>query len=225
MILLRNIAFYLAFYLGSVVLVSRSVIALLIAPHTLYEVIKAWPRWQRTCLKHIIGMNLRIEGQPLDEPAFYAFKHESFFEAIDVPLLIEKPVIFAKEELFRIPGWGRAARHYGIIPVSRTAGASALRAMFTALRGFTKEGRSVVIFPEGTRVPHGASPELRSGFAGLYKQAKLPVVPVAVYSGPLYHRWLKRPGTIIVRFTEAIPAGLPRDEIEARTRAGMNALN
>jgi 1-acyl-sn-glycerol-3-phosphate acyltransferase len=53
----------------------------------------------------------------------------------------------------------------------------------------------------------------------------LPVIPVAVDSGPLYHcRW-KRSGTIRYRFGEVIPPGLPRQEIEARVHAAINALN
>ena len=65
--------------------------------------------------------------------------------------------------------------------------------MLAEARGFIDSGRPLVIFPEGTRVPHGARPPLQSGFAGLYKLLGLPVVPVAVDSGPLYHRWWKRP--------------------------------
>jgi 1-acyl-sn-glycerol-3-phosphate acyltransferase len=82
-----------------------------------------------------------------------------------------------------------------------------------------------VIFPEGTRVPHGERGTLQSGFAGLYKLLGLPVVPVAVNSGPLYHRGLKRPGTITYRFAEPIQPGLPRAEVEARVTEAINTLN
>ena len=53
----------------------------------------------------------------------------------------------------------------------------------------------------------------------------LPVVPVAVNSGPVYHKRLKKPGRIIYRFGEPIPPGLPRPEIEKRVLAAINALN
>ena len=83
----------------------------------------------------------------------------------------------------------------------------------------------MAIFPEGTRIRHGERAPLQAGFAGIYKVLGLPVVPVAVNSGPLYQGRWKRPGTITVRFGEAIPAGLPRPEIEPRVLAGINALN
>ena len=53
----------------------------------------------------------------------------------------------------------------------------------------------------------------------------LPVVPIAVDSGPNYQRLIKQPGTITYRVGEMIPAGLPRAEMEARVHAAINALN
>ena len=121
--------------------------------------------------------------------------------------------------------WGRAAASYGVVPVERDQGAKALRAMVASARAWSGDGRPLAIVPEGTRVPHGTQPPLQAGFAGLYKLMNLPVIAAAVNSGPLYHRFWKRPGTITVRFAEPIPAGLPREEIEARVHAAINALN
>jgi 1-acyl-sn-glycerol-3-phosphate acyltransferase len=166
-----------------------------------------------------------VEGDLPDYPAIYAIKHESFFEAIDLAATFDHPVVFAKEELYRIPLWGWVARHYGSVMVARSEGASALRAMLADARLFTESGRPLVIFPEGTRVPHGTRPKLQSGFAGIYKMLGLPVVPVAVNTGPLYHRRWKQSGTITYRFGEVIPAGLPRAEMEARVHTAINALN
>jgi 1-acyl-sn-glycerol-3-phosphate acyltransferase len=69
-------------------------------------------------------------------------------------------------------------------------------------------------------VAHGTRPPLQAGFAGLYKLLRLPVVPIAVDSGRLYNRVVKRPGRITYKVGNAIPAGLARGEIEAR-RAGL----
>ncbi len=88
------------------------------------------------------------------------------------------------------------------------------------------EGRSILIFPEGSRMPRGESPPLRSGFAGLYRVLKLPVVPVALDSGRVWPRkGLKRPGVVTFRFFPPIPPGLPREDVEAQTHAGINTLN
>jgi 1-acyl-sn-glycerol-3-phosphate acyltransferase len=97
--------------------------------------------------------------------------------------------------------------------------------MVSSARGLAAQGRPLAIFPEGTRVKTGERPPLQSGFAGLYQLLGLPVVPVAVDSGRLYHRRWKKPGTITLRVGERIAPGLPRDEVEARVHAAINALN
>ena len=124
-----------------------------------------------------------------------------------------------------LPLWGKIGRLYGLIPVEREQGAKALRKMLAAAREQSATGRMLAIFPEGTRIAHGTHAPLQSGFAGLYKLLGMPVVPIAVDSGPLYHRRWKRPGTITISVGETIPPGLPRDEVEARVRKAINALN
>lgn len=225
MAVVRSLLFYAAFYLGSAGYVAASLVALVVAPSRLRRVPDAWSRFHRACARHLLGIRVREEGVRPDRPVLYAFKHESFFEAIDLPTSLDHPVPFAKRELFAIPGWGRAARAYGSVPVARAEGAKALRAMVAEARRYSGTGRPLILFPEGTRVPHGERPLLQSGFAGLYKLLGLPVVPVAVNSGPLYHRLWKRPGTITYRFGETIEPGLPREEVEARVHAAINALN
>lgn len=225
MAVMRSLAFYLAFYLGSVFFVLGALAMLAVGREPFRRVVRGWSRWHRGCARILTGMRLRIEGEPPTGPVLLAIKHESFYEAIDLPAQYREPVVFAKDELFAIPGWGRTALAYGLIPVARDQGAKMLRAMIAAARGHVAEGRPLVIFPEGTRVPHGGPSPLQSGFAGLYKLLGLPVVPVAVNSGPLYHRLWKRPGTITYRYGAEIPPGLPRAEIEGRVLEAINALN
>ncbi len=224
MALLRSLTFYIVFYLGSIWYTSASLVVHRFDTARFRRIVRNWSRYQRRCVTGILGITIREEGERPSGPALYAIKHESFFEAIDLPALLDTPAVFAKEELFSIPLWGPAARAYGLVPVAREKGARALRAMLAAAKVHADAGRPLAIFPEGTRVPHDESPPLQAGFAGVYKLLGLPVVPVSVDSGPLYHRFIKRPGTITYRFGEPVPPGLPREEAEARVHAAMNAL-
>ena len=225
MLLLRNLAFYFAFYLGSILITACSLAVLPFSARRFRAVVKAWSGYHRWCVEGLLGCEVRIEGEVPAEPVLYAVKHESFFEAIDAPFLFDHPGVFAKEELFRIWGWAHAGAAYGLIKVERNAGAKALMRMIREAKRMAAVGRPLVIFPEGTRVPHGERRHLQAGFAGLYKMLGLPVVPVAVDSGPPYHRGLKRAGTITYRFGEAIPAGLDRRAVELRVLDAINALN
>ena len=221
----RSLLFYFAFYVGSVLFLVGSAPVLLFSPAVSRIVPDWWSRWHRICARVLLGIRVVVEGPRPQGGQLVAGKHESFFEAIDMPTLFNYPAVFAKMELMRIPIWGTLGRHYGLIPVERDQGAKALRAMVSAARQRAAANRVLVIFPEGTRVPHGERHALQSGFAGIYKLIGLPVVPLAVNSGGLYHRLWKRPGTITYRFGEVIPPGLPREEIEARVTAAINALN
>lgn len=220
----RSIAFYLAFYFGSVPFVVGAALAMLVDDRPFRRIVRGWSWYHRAAARGLLGMRVRIEGALSDQPVIYALRHESFFEAIDLPHLLRTPVVVAKAELLNIPVWGLAARHWGMIWVQRDQGAKALRAMVKEARALTAEGRPLAIFPEGTRVRVGQDAPLQAGFAALYKLLGIPVVPVAVDSGRFYHRWFKRPGTITYRFGEPIPPGLPREEIEARVQAAITVL-
>jgi 1-acyl-sn-glycerol-3-phosphate acyltransferase len=222
---LRSCAFYLLFYGGSAVLVIASVVAVAARRAWLRPIVATWGDWHLWCVRHLLGIEVIVEGSLPSERVLIAIKHESFFEAIDTPRLFDFPAVFAKQELFQIPGWGYSALTYGLIPVARDKGAKTLREMIARAKERVAEGRPLVIFPEGTRVAHGSQPGLQAGFAGLYKLLGLPVVPIAVDSGATYHHVIKRPGRITYRVGETIPAGLPREDVEARVHAAINVLN
>ena len=221
----RSLVFYLVFYVGSIPYVVGAAAMMPIAQRPFVQIVTGWSAWHRFCARWLLGIRVRVEGTIPTGPVIVALRHESFFEAIDLPTLLDDPVIVAKEELMNIPLWGRAAKRWGLITVRRADGAKALRAMVTEARERTAAGRPLAIFPEGTRTPHGQEIELQSGVAALYKLLGMPVVPVAVNSGPLYHRWFKRPGTVIYRFCEPIPPGLKRDEIERRVGEAITGFN
>ena len=221
----RSLIFYPAFWLVTLLHLVAGFALIAAGRPGFSRAARSWARWHRVLIARLLGIRIVITGAPPAAASLFAIKHESFFEAIDQPFLLDQPVIFAKAELLRIPLWGRAASAYGLIPIERDQGASALRRMIVAAREAGANGRQLAIFPEGTRVPHGTAPTLKSGFAGIYKMLRLPVVPVAVDSGPLYHRRWKRAGTIHIRFGEPIAPGLPREEIEARVHAAINTLN
>lgn len=222
---LRSLVFYLLFYGVSALLTVLSVLSIPFGRNALRKVVTAWSMWHRWCVRYLLGITIVVDGTIPDEPILVAVKHESYFEAIDMPRMFEFPTVFAKRELFLIPGWGWSARTYGLIPVARDKGALALREMIAKAKERIAEGRPLVIFPEGTRVEHGTAPPLQSGFAGIYKLLGLPVVPVAVNSGPLCHHWIKRRGTITYKVGAMVPPGLPRGEMEARVHEAINALN
>ena len=222
---LRFLLYQLVFYLGSVPIVVSAPVSALFGRRAAIRHALAWFTWHRWCTRWIMGVRVRVEGAWPAHPVLYCGKHQAMFETIEVALLLGGPAIVLKQELTRIPFWGYATRKYGRISVDREGSATMLRRMMAEAAELKREGRSFLLFPEGTRVPPGERPPLRAGFAGLYKVLKLPVVPVATDSGLVWpRRGVPRPGVITLRFGEEVPPGLPREEAERRVHAAMNAL-
>lgn len=223
---LRTIAFSLFFYGLSVPLVLLAPLAGLFGGDALRAYANGWAGLLRWSARWLLGIEMRIEGDIPQGPVLFAAKHESLFEAIELTRLLGAPATVMKRELAQIPIWGWAARRYGVVVVDRAANAAALRHMMKDARAALDQGRSVLIFPEGTRVKPGEAPPLRAGFAGLYRMLGLPVVPIAVASGHVWPKGgAKHPGVVTFRFGAPIPPGLPRAEAEARVHAGINALH
>jgi 1-acyl-sn-glycerol-3-phosphate acyltransferase len=223
---LRSFLFALVFYGGTVPAVLLSFPISLFGTRALRRWAYAWVRFHRWCARHLLGIRTQVEGTPPAGACLVAVKHQSMFETFEIILMLDQPAMVLKRELIDIPLWGWVVDRYGVIPIDRKGGAAALRRMMRAAEAAIAEGRPIVIFPEGTRVPPGARPPLQSGFAGLYRALKLTVVPVAVDSGRLWprHRFVKRPGLVTMRFGDPIPAGLGRAEVEAAVHGAINAL-
>ena len=226
MTLIRNIAFFTIFYGLSVPIVLFVPVSALFGQRALISYSRAWVLYHRWCTRYLLGIRRRFEGPRPTGQVFYAGKHQSIYETIDLMVELGSPAIIMRREFERIPIWGWAAKRYGVITIDRSASAGALRGMLRQAKLALAQGRSVLLFPEGTRVKVGEQPPLKSGFAGLYKMLALPVVPVASNSGELWpKKGLKRAGTITFRFGEPIPPGLPRAEVEARVHAAINVLD
>ena len=222
---LRSLLYALLFYPLTVVWVLGGLVATLIGERPTLAVVLSWVELHHWLTRHVLGIRLRVEGAIPAGAHLIAVKHQSMFETLEMVRLTNLPIIVMKKELADIPLFGFMTRRYGVIPVERSAGAKALRALVEEGRKAAASGRPVIIYPEGTRVAVGATPPLKSGFAALYRALGLPVVPVAVDSGRLWGRGLVHgSGIVSFKIGEPIPAGLSRHEVEARVHAAINAL-
>lgn len=223
---LASLLYFLIFYPATVLFCAVGIPAAAVSQDALRRVVHRWSDFHHWLIRHLLGIRWQIEGEVPEGPLLVAIKHQAMVETIEALRLVKTPVVVMKNVYVQVPLLGTVMRRYGVIPVDREAGASALREMMALGRAAKEAGRPIVIFPEGTRVPPGSAPELRPGFAGLYRALNLPVVPVALDSGRLWSKGLlKRRGTIHVRIGAVIPPGLKRTEIEQRVHAELNVLN
>lgn len=225
MTVVRSLLYAALFYPATFLLSVAGVFVGLFARRPMLAIVLSWADLNNWLARHVLGIRINVEGNVPAGAHLIAVKHQSMFETTEMVRLTNLPVIVIKRELSLIPFVGWLMRRYGVIAVERSAGSKALRSLVEEGRKAAASGKQILIFPEGTRVPVGEAPPLRSGFAALYRALGLPVVPVAVDSGRLWGRGLvKRSGAMTFRIGETIPPGLPRAEVEARVHAAINAL-
>jgi 1-acyl-sn-glycerol-3-phosphate acyltransferase len=223
----RSILFAIVYYMGCLIVVPAALLAVPFGQEAVIKGAQRWALWHRWCARHLLRLSTRIEGDLPTGAVLIVMKHESMYETVEILAMFDRPAVVLKQELTRIPVWGYVARRHGIIPIDRDSGATAVRVMLAAGRAAIAQGRPIILFPEGSRIPHGEAPSLGAGMAGLYRLLKLPIVPIALDSGRFAPggSFVKRPGVVTMRVGETIPAGLPREEIEARVHAAINMLN
>ena len=158
-------------------------------------------------------------------PSLIISNHQSMWETLAALVLFPDVAIVAKRELLRIPVMGWYLRRSPMILINRDAAANALRQMVDQSRAAVAAGRSVLIFPEGTRKRVGAPIEFKRGVELLYKMLDVPSIPMVVNSGSFWGigGGPLRPGVITVAFAAPVDPKLNSRDFMKTTTALMES--
>jgi 1-acyl-sn-glycerol-3-phosphate acyltransferase len=172
-----------------------------------------WARFNLAVLAVLCGVRVRREGwESLVPRAVLAAQHQSELDILVLLAYLPAPTFVLKQELLKMPLFGACLRPAGMIPIDRAGAAPALRGMVKAARGALAAGRSIVIFPQGTRVAPGVRGVLQPGVTALAAITGAGVVPVTVDSGRCWgpKGLVITPGLVTVRVLPALAPGLGR---------------
>lgn len=137
--------------------------------------------WARLALG-LAGVQVAVSGAEHipDGPVIFMSNHQSSFDILALLAAMPRRINWiAKKELFDIPFFGSSMRRGGYIPLDRSDGRKALKSVDEAADAI-RQGKSVVMFPEGTRTEDGRLlPFKRGGFI-LARKAAVPVIPVTI---------------------------------------------
>ncbi len=161
---------------------ALGIVAMLINPSGRIYFWLARSVWSKQIL--VLGglpVNVRgTENVKKDQSYVLVVNHQSL---LDIPVLYSSfpgSISFvAKKNLFYIPIFGWSLWSAGFIPVDRNGGKKARESLNKAAKRI-RAGRSLVVFPEGTRSPDGKIHEFKAGAFIMAIEAKVPIVPVVI---------------------------------------------
>lgn len=159
------------------------------------RVIRSWSRiWLAAS-----GTELTLVGSHnIDPEASYVVvaNHQSTLDIMACFLAVPLPIRYlAKKELFRIPILAQGMRSVGIVEVDRSARSAIHRQVNEQSQKLIANGRSLIIYPEGTRPRDGNLYPFKKGAFTMAIASQLPILPVAIHG--TYEAW--KPGTLWVR--------------------------
>jgi len=172
------------------------------------------------------GIDLQVKGEQnlwAVRPAVFIFNHQSGIDTLLLCKLLRRDMVgVAKEELRNNPIWGPAFALAGTVFIDRFNHSRAMSALEPAVQAL-REGKSIVIAPEGTRSPTPRLGKFKKGAFVIAMAAGVPIVPI-VFRNALdalpKHAFFVRPATIEVEVLPPVETvDWQPDEVEKRIAA------
>ena len=232
MLAIRSALFNILFIGWTIFLLSTLWLLMPIPKQKFRKAVALWPHGSFPLMRYLLGLTFEqrgLENIP-NEPVIYASKHQSAWDTMYFLWHHEDNAYVMKGELNRIPFWKWYMDKCQHVVVDRRGGASAMREMISDTKSILADKRSVIIFPEGTRVAPGETRRYHPGIAALYSQTNATVIPVALNSGYFWGRrhFIKKPGVLTIQFLPPIPKNMDRKafmkELEIRIESATRKL-
>ncbi len=228
LLVLKSAVFWIWMVINTLIMGVPVVLFGLFSVKLSYYFAQIWLKLNLHGLRLICNVSWKIDGlENIPEHACIMLsKHQSTWEAYFLPTLLRQPVYVAKRSLVLIPIFGWTLALLRFILIDRKSGGSAVSQMVEQAKDRLAHGRSVIVFPEGTRRPVGAEPDYRIGAAVVAEKTGADVVPVAVNAGEFWPRmgFIKWPGEITVSIGPVITTeGKKAAEILAETQAWIES--
>ena len=231
-IVVRSAIYNVAFYVAILFLMLLFLPVLLMPYRATLWLARLWGQVSLWLLAVICKTEVEFRGlENIPQgPALIASKHQSFLETFSLLQHIPDFSYVLKRELTWIPFFGWLLLTAKQIGIDRGRGRSAMGQLMAQAENFFARGRSLILFPEGTRRPIDAIPAYKSGVSYVYAAGHAPCIPVALNTGLFWPRrsFLRFPGRCVIEFLPPLVPGLPREEflalLQSQVEERTNAL-
>jgi len=208
--LIGSIIFNTFFYLS---LIPITIIILylyfFISTKNLQKIGAVWIKFILNALKVFCGVRWKVEGVENipNTPCIVVSNHQGQWESFFLQTLFIPSTSIIKQELLYIPLFGWALRCMKPITLNRLNKVSSLKKVIKKGVMKLKDGFSIILFPEGTRISPDKGIQPFAGSCGLLSvKSGLPVLPICHNSGRYWKnkKFIKSPGKVIIRIGEPI---------------------
>ena len=194
----------------------------------IYKIARWWCGRLLTHARWCLGITWKTQDFLLLEShsrLLVACAHQSVWETLVLNLLLKNPAFVLKNTLMHVPILGWFFHRMNMIPIHRGRGISKL--FLQNAQSVLEEGRPIVIFPEGKRVPFGKAVRCHRGIFFLYQKLHVPVLALSVNSGFFWppRRFFKRDGCITIQGHPLIEPGLEEEIFNHTLRALLQKGN
>lgn len=221
---LRTLIFFIFYFSFTSILIFAIPIFCLFTRNGFRMFHQFWARANYKAFLKIMNVKLTVKGLEHieNEPVVFVSKHQSAWDGFFHLALLKDPVFILKWEIHFIPFFNFGIWKTKTIAVKRGKKGQAIQSMISQALDRLKEGRSVIIYPEGTRRAPLAEPMLKRGVFALYQAVQeagldIKFVPAALNSGVFWPRrsFDLKSGELIVEMMPPIPDGLDEEACRA----------
>jgi 1-acyl-sn-glycerol-3-phosphate acyltransferase len=180
-----------------------------ISTKNLQKIGAVWIKFILNALKVFCGVRWKVEGVENipNTPCIVVSNHQGQWESFFLQTLFIPSTSIIKQELLYIPLFGWALRCMKPITLNRLNKVTSLNKVIKKGVMKLKDGFSIILFPEGTRISPDKGIQPFAGSCGLLSvKSGLPVLPICHNSGRYWKnkKFIKSPGKVIIRIGEPI---------------------
>jgi 1-acyl-sn-glycerol-3-phosphate acyltransferase len=213
---MRNAAFTIAYWALSVTYGFMAALSVVLPGRAATAwFIRRYVRRMVQAMGAFAGIHLRVQGREhLPRGAFIvASKHQSWGDGFATYDQFDDLAFVTGDHLEKMPLLGPILKKLGAIVVDACGGHEARAALKARAAEAHRDGRKILIFPEGDLAPVGSKFRYRSGVWHMARDFGMPVVPLATNLGLFWppRGAPMRPGTATLAFLPPIAAGEDKD--------------